>query len=181
MSKLFIASDIHGSAHYAQKMLERFENEKADQLILLGDVFYHGPRNPLPEGYAPMKVAEMLEPYAAKITVAKGNCDSDVDAMIAPFEFSGLVQLYVDGKKITLQHGDRFNADNVPKNVGNALIYGHFHTSFVTVKDGVVIANPGSVSLPKNGTEAGYIIVENGEIILKSLSSGQVIAKEEII
>lgn len=71
MAKLFIASDIHGSAHFAKIMLERFEEEKADQLILLGDVFYHGPRNPLPEDYAPMQVAEMLKPYADRLLVVK--------------------------------------------------------------------------------------------------------------
>ena len=181
MAKLFIASDIHGSAHFAELMLSRFEEEKADELILLGDVFYHGPRNPLPEGYDPMKVAELLKPYADRLLVVKGNCDSDVDAMIAPFEFVSIAQLYVDGAKITLQHGDRYCIDNVPASCGNALIYGHYHTSFVTKKDGRVIANPGSVSLPKNGTAAGYIIVENGAVTLRSLSDGKVIAKEEIL
>lgn len=181
MAKLFIASDIHGSAHFAKIMLERFEEEKADQLILLGDVFYHGPRNPLPEDYAPMQVAEMLKPYADRLLVVKGNCDSDVDAMIAPFEFVNLAQLYVDGAKITLQHGDKYSKDNLPKNCGNALIYGHYHTSFVMKKDGITIANPGSVSLPKDNTKEGYIVVENGCIVLKSLSDGQLIAKEEII
>ncbi len=181
MAKLFIASDIHGSAHYAELMLGRFVQENADELILLGDVFYHGPRNPLPEGYAPMQVAELLKPYADRLLVVKGNCDSDVDAMIAPFEFVNVAQLYVDGAKITLQHGDKYCKDNLPKNCGNALIYGHYHTSFVVKKDGKVIANPGSVSLPKDNTKAGYIVVENGTIWLKSLSDAQVIAKEEIL
>ncbi len=181
MAKLFIASDIHGSAHFAEMMLKRFDEEKADELILLGDVFYHGPRNPLPEGYAPMKVAEMLKPYADKLLVVKGNCDSDVDQMIAPFEFVSIAKIYADGTKITLQHGDKYCIDNVPENCGDALVYGHYHTSFVTRKDGRVIANPGSVSLPKNDTKAGYIIIENGVLTLKALSDGQVIAKEEII
>lgn len=181
MAKLFIASDIHGSAHYAELMLERFVQENADELILLGDVFYHGPRNPLPEGYAPMQVAELLKPYADRLLVVKGNCDSDVDAMIAPFEFVNVAQLYVDGAKITLQHGDKYCKDNLPKNCGNALIYGHYHTSFVVKKDGKVIANPGSVSLPKDNTKAGYIVVEKGTIWLKSLSDAQLIAKEEIL
>ena len=181
MAKLIIASDIHGSAHFAELMLKRFEEEKADQLILLGDIFYHGPRNPLPQGYAPMQVAEMLKPYGDRLLVVKGNCDSDVDAMIAPFEFVNLAQLYVDGAKITLQHGDKYCKDNVPANCGNALIYGHYHTSFVMREGGRVIANPGSVSLPKNGTEAGYIIVENGVLTLKSLLDAKVLAKEEIL
>ncbi len=181
MAKLFIASDIHGSARFAKLMLERFAEEKADELVILGDVFYHGPRNPLPEEYAPMKVAEMLAPYTDRLLVVKGNCDSDVDAMIAPFEFVNLAQIYVDGAKITLQHGDKYNKDNVPENCGNALIYGHFHTSFVIKKDGRTIANPGSVSLPKDNTKAGYIVIEKGVLTLKALSDAEVLAKEEIL
>ena len=178
--KILIASDLHGSAFYTQKLAERFSAEGAEQLVLLGDIYNHGPRNPLPEGYDPLGVAKILNPLADKLIVLKGNCDSDVDAMIAPFEFVNIAKIYVDGAKITLQHGDRYCIDNVPENCGNALIYGHYHTSFVTKKDGRVIANPGSVSLPKNDTKAGYIIIENGVVTLKALSDGQVIAKEEL-
>ena len=42
--KLMIASDIHGSAYYCEKMIEAYKREKADKLLLLGDLLYHGPR-----------------------------------------------------------------------------------------------------------------------------------------
>lgn len=181
MSKLFIASDIHGSSYYTDLLLKRAEEEKADQIVLLGDIFYHGPRNPLPKDYAPMQVAQKLSTVADKLLVVKGNCDSDVDAMIAPFEFVNLAQIFIDGAKITLQHGDKYCIDNLPKNCGNALIYGHYHTSFVTKVGDIVVANPGSASLPKNDTPSCYIIIENGCLILKSLESANIIASQELL
>ena len=59
MEKIMIASDIHGSAYYCEKMLERYRAEEADMLVLLGDILYHGPRNDLPKDYAPKRVIEM--------------------------------------------------------------------------------------------------------------------------
>ena len=61
--KLMIASDIHGSAFYCRELLAAFEREQADKLVLLGDILYHGPRNPLPEGYEPKAVIRLLNEY----------------------------------------------------------------------------------------------------------------------
>ena len=58
--KFLIASDIHGSAYYCRKLIECYHNENTDRLILLGDILYHGPRNDLPQDYAPKEVIEML-------------------------------------------------------------------------------------------------------------------------
>ena len=58
--KLMIASDIHGSEYYCRQMLDAYAKEKADKLILLGDLLYHGPRNDLPKDYAPKAVIKML-------------------------------------------------------------------------------------------------------------------------
>jgi len=40
--KLFFISDIHGSEYYLNKALERFKEEKADYIVILGDHLYHG-------------------------------------------------------------------------------------------------------------------------------------------
>ena len=83
--KYFIASDIHGSAYYCEKMLESFRKEGADKMLLLGDILYHGPRNDLPMEYAPKKVIEMLNGLKDKILCVRGNCDTEVDQMVLQF------------------------------------------------------------------------------------------------
>lgn len=106
--KLLIASDIHGSAAWCEKLLEAFEREEADKLLLLGDILYHGPRNPLPDGYAPHKVAEMLNGVAEKVICVRGNCDSEVDQMVLGFPcLSDYALVCADGVNIYLSHGHR--------------------------------------------------------------------------
>lgn len=172
--KFLIASDLHGSAYYTEKLLERFASEKADRLILLGDIYNHGPRNPLPEGYDPMRVAALLNPLVKVLTVIKGNCDSAVDTMISDFEFVSEAVLFVRGKEVFLQHGDRFSIDNLPKNCKDAFVYGHYHTGFLKEKNGVLVGNCGSVSLPKNGTAHSYILLDDGGFTLKDISGTEI-------
>ncbi|MBE5762667.1 MAG: phosphodiesterase [Clostridiales bacterium] len=177
--KLFIASDIHGSKYYAQKLVERFEKEKADKLILLGDIYYHGPRNPLPKDYAPMEVANLLNPMADKLIVIQGNCDSEVDQMISKFHFVKESMILLDGKKIMLTHGHILNKDNLEKGAYDVLAYGHFHINMMEKKDGVLIINPGSVSLPKENSISGYITIENN-IVKQFDIEGNIIQQEQI-
>ena len=83
--KIMIASDLHGSEVYCRNVLEAMQREQADKLLLLGDLLYHGPRNPLPEGYNPQAVAAMLNAYKQQILCVRGNCDSEVDQMMLDF------------------------------------------------------------------------------------------------
>lgn len=176
--KFLIASDIHGSRFYTEQLLQRFESEKADKLVILGDIYNHGPRNPLPEEYDPMGVAELLNALAEKMIVVKGNCDSDVDTLISEFEFVSEAVIFDSGKEIFMQHGDRFNKDDLPKNCGDCFIYGHYHTGFIERVGGVLVANCGSVSLPKNGTAHSYIILESGELWLRDISGNTICHKK---
>lgn len=177
--KFLIASDLHGSSFYAQKLMEIFKEEGADKLILLGDIYNHGPRNPLPKDYAPMKVAELLNSIKKDLIVIKGNCDSAVDTMISDFDFLDSAVLTSKEKTVFLTHGHVFNKDQMPKTEFDAVIYGHFHTGFIERKGRTVVANAGSLSLPKNGTANSYIILEDGVITLKDLDKN-VIKKMEI-
>lgn len=177
--KYMIASDLHGSAFYARRIAEIFAAEKADMLVLLGDIYNHGPRNPLPEEYAPLKVAEVLNGLADRLLVVKGNCDSDVDTLISDFEFVSEAVLSDGGKRVFLQHGDRFSIEHLPKNCGSGFFYGHYHTSFIKRMGDVLVANPGSVSLPKQDTARGYLLLENGTVTLKELG-GAVLAEETL-
>ena len=83
--KLMIASDIHGSAFYCEKLVNAFKSENADRLLLLGDILYHSPRNDLPERYSPKEVISMLNAIAGSILCVRGNCDGEVDDMVLEF------------------------------------------------------------------------------------------------
>lgn len=98
--KIMIASDIHGSAHYCRRMLEAFDREGADRLLLLGDILYHGPRNDLPEGYAPKEVIAMLNERKSQTFCVRGNCDTEVDQMVLEFP------ILADYCILTLDAGD---------------------------------------------------------------------------
>lgn len=164
--KFLIASDIHGSADYCRKTIEAFESEGADKLLLLGDILYHGPRNPLPEGYAPQRVAEMLSEVKDKIICVRGNCDSEVDQMVLPFPvLSDYAAVYADGVNIYLSHGHR---QIPPLAAGDVYITGHTHVPLNVREDGYYHLNPGSVSLPKEGSAHGYILYENKTFYFKT-------------
>lgn len=164
--KLLIASDVHGSAKYCRLLLEKLEEERAEKLILLGDILYHGPRNPLPEEYSPPKVAEMLAKVKDKIICVRGNCDSEVDQMVLPFPvLSDYAAIYADGVNIYLSHGHK---EAPPLNSGDVYITGHTHVpvdEILTYRH----LNPGSVSLPKENSAHGYILFNNGEFVFKTL------------
>ena len=172
--KFLIASDLHGSAFYAEKLVEVISKENADKCILLGDVYNHGPRNPLPNNYAPMRVAEVLNGIKEKLIVLKGNCDSAVDTMISEFSFIEEMALVSGDKTVFLTHGHVYNKDNMPRTKFDAVIYGHFHTGFIEKMGDTVVANAGSVSLPKDGTANSYLILDDGKLILKNFA-GEII------
>lgn len=166
--KFVIASDIHGSAAWCQKLLAAFEREGADKLLLLGDILYHGPRNPLPDGYAPMKVYEMLNAVSDKIIAVRGNCDSEVDQMVLDFNVSSdYAAVCADGVTLTLSHGHRAVP---PLKEGDVYLTGHTHVPLdVVEKEGYRHLNPGSVSLPKEGSDHGYILFDGGKFTFKAL------------
>lgn len=167
--KFLIASDLHGSAFFVKKLIKASEREKADKLIILGDIYNHGPRNPLPTDYNPMVVAKVLNGIKDKLIVIKGNCDSQVDTMISDFDFIENACIVVGNKTAFLTHGHVYNENTMPKTQFDMLVYGHFHTGFIKEKDGVIIANAGSVSLPKEKTVNSYLILAENELVLKDI------------
>ena len=168
--KLVIASDIHGSATWCSRLLEVIEAEQPDMIVLLGDLLYHGPRNPLPDGYAPAEVAAMLNRYADRIIAVRGNCDSEVDQMILDFPCMGDYSILVDGtKRLFFTHGHVYQPDNLPKlPQGSAFIYGHTHVRRNDLYQGIHLVNPGSIALPKDDVR-GYALYENGTFELRDL------------
>ena len=115
MKKLMIASDIHGSAYYCRKMLEAFDREQADRLLLLGDILYHGPRNDLPKEYAPKEVIKMLNERKTKIFCVRGNCDTEVDQMVLEFPILADYAVFPAADRlIYATHGHHFHMNQLP-------------------------------------------------------------------
>lgn len=166
--KLMFISDIHGSYLYAKKAIETYQKEKADKLIILGDILYHGPRNDLPEGYGPKQVIPLLNEYKKEIIAVRGNCDAEVDQMVLDFPIRGdYATIDVDGHHFFLTHGHLFDEDNLPSlNEGDIFAYGHIHKPVAKIMNGIYIINPSSISLPKEGNNS-YGIYENDVFVIK--------------
>ena len=160
--KLIIASDIHGSAFWCSRLMELVEKEQPDKLILLGDLLYHGPRNDLPRDYCPKQVIPMLSKYKDIIIAVRGNCEAEVDQMVLPFPcMADFSQLLVDGKTFYLTHGHHHSPDNLPPlPEGSIFLSGHTHVKIDKVINGIRCLNPGSVSIPKDGSNSCLIYAD---------------------
>ena len=180
--KWMIASDLHGSAYYCKKMLERWENEYADKLVLLGDLLYHGPRNDLPRDYAPKEVIAMLSPLADKILCVRGNCEAEVDQMVLPFPImADYAVLIADGKTVYITHGHTINTKNpLPFAKGDILLHGHTHVPACEQVGGWWYLNPGSVSIPKEGSKHSYMTLEDGVFYWKDVETGETYQSKQI-
>ena len=186
--KFLIAGDIHGSAAWCRRLMDALDAEQPDRLLLLGDILYHGPRNDLPEGYAPKEVIAMLNPLASSIIAVRGNCEAEVDQMVLDFPcmadyttiFDPAAALAADGSarektdcELFLTHGHVYGAgfhnsvDKLPElPAGSILLYGHTHKKVsepAPTHAGIWAFNPGSVSIPKDGTHS-YGVYENGAV-----------------
>ena len=176
-----IASDIHGSATYCREMLRAYEREGAERLLLLGDLLYHGPRNDLPEGYAPKEVIPMLNGMRDEILCVRGNCDTEVDQMVLDFPMMADYALISEGScRIYATHGHIYHAGNLPPlRPGDILLHGHTHVPVWERVGEIRVMNPGSVSIPKGGSERGYMTMEKGVFRWKTLS-GEIYHEETI-
>lgn len=179
--KLLICSDIHGDFNCAKKVIETFEKEEADKILILGDILYHGPRNDLPSGYNPKKVIELLNGYRDSILAVRGNCDTEVDQMVLNFPIlADYAYLELDGLSVLATHGHRFNTETPPPlRRGEILLHGHTHVPVCTAfgNENVYI-NPGSVSLPKENFPKSYAIFENKCFTVKDFNSKIILEKK---
>ncbi|MBO5289249.1 MAG: phosphodiesterase [Spirochaetales bacterium] len=169
--KLMIASDIHGSAFYCDKMLNTFAKENPERLLLLGDLLYHGPRNDLPKNYEPKKVIRMLNGIKDKIICVRGNCEAEVDQMVLEFPvLSESLLMFLDNRLIFATHGHIYNKDKLPAlQPGDVFLQGHTHIPVLGKIGDNFFMNPGSVSIPKENSEHSYMIYENQSFTLKNL------------
>ncbi len=169
--KYLIASDLHGSLYYAQKLCDIFAAEKADKIVFLGDCLYHGPRNPLPKDYNPLEVSELLNKHKQNIIAVRGNCDSEVDQMVLQFSMmADYAILNIGIRSVFVTHGHIYNEQNLPLlSKGDVLVHGHTHVRELCDKGDYIFLNPGSLSIPKGDGINGYAVLENNVITTKNL------------
>ena len=174
--KLLIASDIHGSAYYCKRLIEAFEKEKADRILLLGDILYHGPRNDLPPEYAPKTVISLLNPLKSQMFCVRGNCDTEVDQMVLDFPVLADYAVIPVGERIIYAtHGHIYNENKLPPlSNGDILLNGHTHIPKCTEHENYIYMNCGSVSIPKENSPHSYMICEKGVFYWKKLESREI-------
>ncbi len=174
--KLMFASDIHGSAKFCQRVFELYKEEKASRLILLGDLLYHGPRNDLPEGYAPKEVIRMLNEHKEELLCVRGNCEAEVDQMVLEFPvMADYMTIFEHNRLFFITHGHKYNLDELPPiKKEDVLIHGHTHVQALEVTEKCIYVNPGSVSIPKNGNQHSYMIYEDGVFTIKDLDGNEI-------
>ena len=172
MRKWLIASDLHGSADACRALLDAYAREGAERLVLLGDVLYHGPRNDLPKGYAPKEVIALLSAHKDRILAVRGNCDTEVDQMVLPFPILADYAVLTAGDRLVyLTHGHKYHPSALPPlRTGDILLTGHTHVVKKELYPTFVYLNPGSVSIPKEGTAPSYILLLGDTFIFKTLS-----------
>lgn len=170
--KLMIASDLHGSAFYCRQLLAAMEREQPDKLLLLGDILYHGPRNDLPEGYAPKEVIAMLNPLRERLLCVRGNCDTEVDQMVLEFPILADYAVLTAGQRlIYATHGHLYNTAHLPPlQPGDILLHGHTHIpAWEQFGRDNLYLNPGSVSIPKENSPRSYMTLQDGVLVWKAL------------
>lgn len=169
--KLVVASDIHGSGYYCKKLMDAVDAECADSLLLLGDILYHGPRNDLPQEYGPKMVISLLNQRKDIVMCVRGNCDAEVDQMVLDFPIMAeYCMIEEDGLTMFATHGHHYNESHLPP-LGHidVLLNGHTHVPKCVSHGNYYYMNPGSVSLPKEGSHHGYIVYEDRTFTWKDL------------
>jgi putative phosphoesterase len=169
--KWLIASDLHGSEKTCKALLAAFEREEADRILFLGDLLYHGPRNDLPEAYAPKQVIALLNEKKDSFFCVRGNCDTEVDQMVLEFPIlADYAIIPLGNRTIFATHGHHFHAKALPNlKKGDVLLHGHTHIPIWEEHEGIYVFNPGSATIPKGGSEKGYMILEENTFRWKTL------------
>lgn len=166
--KVMCISDIHGNIECLKQVIEKYKEENAEKLIILGDFssYYFSSSD--------FEVAEILNNMAGSIIAVKGNCDSTQADELFNFGLGYLKTIEVNCIKVTLTHGHIYNRNNLPENCGEIFLSGHTHVGMIEKIGDKIIANPGSISKPRGGTQKSYIIIDDKNIVLKTLS-GEII------
>ena len=180
--RLLIASDIHGSLASTTKFAAKVKEMQPDMVLLLGDVLYHGPRNPLPNNYNPAEVINVLADLSPPLIAVRGNCDSEVDELVLPFHLAESSWIIDGGRKIMAIHGHQLdiNGGAIKSPAGAAVLSGHTHVPAAGQNDQTHFWNPGSISLPKQAFQPSFGLYEDGEFRVLTFD-GQVLMSDIIL
>ena len=171
--KAMVISDIHGGIEYLNKTLEKYQEENADRLIILGD--FSGYFN----SSSDYEVAEILNNFTGEITAVRGNCDNENFEEMLNFELMDIRHVNLNGNVITLTHGHLYNKYNLPEYCGEIFLSGHTHYGMIEKTEERIYANSGSITKPRNGSEHSYLIIDESKITLKNLE-GKILIEENI-
>lgn len=178
--RILIASDLHGSLESLTFLNAKARELSPDLLLLLGDLVYHGPRNPLPDSYNTSGVLDaipQLLDLPCPIMAVRGNCDSEVDMELTPFSMPENAWIDADGYRIFASHGHRLPERPPLKNmpVNTIILRGHTHIPRGETIDSYHFWNPGSLSLPKGGSPRTYGLYENGTFVVKDIKGNTIL------
>jgi len=160
--KFGVISDTHGSLTAWQNAYNSCFHD-VDIIIHCGDVLYHGPRNPLPEGYNPQGLAKELQETPQPIIFAKGNCDAEIDQYVLGYPLeSPYAHVFTPEMKILITHGHHWDPEQTPSIYSkgyNLIISGHTHLPVLKKSSDRFLLNPGSPALPKNDPSVPTVAV----------------------
>ena len=165
--KLLIISDIHGNFRNMKKVIEN--DSSFDYIYLLGDIL----SGPDIDGYNPNQLVEFLNLYKDKIVYVRGNCDNYHMELLDFFVDNYSLTVSVDQKLFFLTHGHLYSPYNLPSTPFDVFLSGHTHVPVLEKREDYVFINPGSITLPKGGSNRSYIVYEDGVFTLKDLEKNE--------
>jgi uncharacterized protein len=176
--KIGIISDIHGYPENFKKALMHFEG--CDMILCAGDVLYHGPRNPILEGYNPQALVNEISKNQVPMLIARGNCDAEVDLMV--LDLPMIPQFFVYEKeniRFVVAHGHDVDEGKL-RDIGrlykaDIVVTGHTHVRKYEAFLDTLYINPGSISVPKGDGIASIAIFEDGVIKFINIEDGKII------
>ncbi|MBR3359037.1 MAG: phosphodiesterase [Solobacterium sp.] len=165
MKKLLIVSDIHGVVSGMEIVMEAVTLHNPEIILCLGDELYHGPRNDIPEDYAPKKVIPLLNALSERILAVRGNCDAEVDQMVLNFRLMEDYKILEFGEHtICMTHGHVYDPEHTPEEYFDIFLSGHTHMPGISKREDCIVVNPGSVSMPKGGSPRTYAVMTEDSI-----------------
>ena len=153
-NKFMIASDLHGSIIALDKVIEIFDEIKADKLILLGDIF----------GSNANEMVEKLNQIYNRLTIVKGNNGWYFEPENAKFKLFNETYENINGQIAYLCHGHKLNDMFLSGYNAKIIMFGHVHRPILRKDGDIILLCPGSIACPRFGSEKTYAVIDDKKI-----------------